>query len=220
MSEKTPEENEKKLCPSCEKSIEDWRMLCPYCQHSFVGGDNEEEHVEEKPPKGKGAEDTTSEELEPTEIVFPIYIRKKVLDQIIKLCKKSDLEVFGYLVGELFKWNNSNYIMITEQISVKAGTDSKDVSVQLLGDSMGMFDEQFQKVKIKNNNLLNIGWWHSHPNFGCFLSAIDLTTQRELYRDPHMTALVVDPIRNDLKFFKLDDSADKGYREDSYAIIK
>jgi len=159
-------------------------------------------------------------ELEPVEVVFPIYVKKKVIDQITKLCKKSDLEVFGYLVGELHEWNSTKYIVISEQISVRAGTDSRDVSVQLLADSMGLFDEKFQKLKNKNANLLNIGWWHSHPGFGCFLSAVDLTTQREQYPSPHETALVVDPVNDDLKFFKLDGSSEKGYREDSYAIIK
>ncbi len=31
--------------------------------------------------------------------------------------------------------------------------------------------------KRKNDNLRIVGWWHSHPNFGCFLNPTDLDTQ-------------------------------------------
>ena len=41
-----------------------------------------------------------------------------------------------------------------------------------------------------------VGWYHSHPGYGCWLSGIDVTTQRlhQQYEDPFV-AIVVDPIR-------------------------
>jgi len=41
-----------------------------------------------------------------------------------------------------------------------------------------------------------IGWYHSHPGYGCWLSGIDVSTQllHQSYEDPFV-AIVVDPIR-------------------------
>lgn len=41
-----------------------------------------------------------------------------------------------------------------------------------------------------------IGWYHSHPGYGCWLSGIDVQTQstHQQYEDPYL-AIVVDPVR-------------------------
>eukprot|EP01126_Amoeba_proteus_P019022 TRINITY_DN1971_c0_g1_i19.p1 TRINITY_DN1971_c0_g1~~TRINITY_DN1971_c0_g1_i19.p1 ORF type:complete len:196 (-),score=33.43 TRINITY_DN1971_c0_g1_i19:405-992(-) len=41
-----------------------------------------------------------------------------------------------------------------------------------------------------------VGWYHSHPGFGCWLSGIDVKTQgnNQKYQDPYV-AIVVDPKR-------------------------
>ena len=41
-----------------------------------------------------------------------------------------------------------------------------------------------------------LGWYHSHPGYGCWLSGIDVGTQmlNQQYQEPWV-AIVVDPIR-------------------------
>lgn len=40
-----------------------------------------------------------------------------------------------------------------------------------------------------------IGWYHSHPGFGCWLSMTDITTQKSYEGlEPRAVALVIDPI--------------------------
>lgn len=41
-----------------------------------------------------------------------------------------------------------------------------------------------------------LGWYHSHPGYGCWLSGIDVTTQlmNQKYQEPFV-AIVIDPIR-------------------------
>jgi len=41
-----------------------------------------------------------------------------------------------------------------------------------------------------------VGWYHSHPGYGCWLSGIDCSTQmmQQQYQDPFL-AIVVDPHR-------------------------
>ena len=46
-----------------------------------------------------------------------------------------------------------------------------------------------------------VGWYHTHPSFGIFLSSHDLFIHKEYFKDPNHIALVIDPIRNDLGCF-------------------
>ena len=41
-----------------------------------------------------------------------------------------------------------------------------------------------------------VGWYHSHPGYGCWLSGIDCSTQmtNQQYQEPFL-AIVVDPVR-------------------------
>merc|ERR1719372_845 len=41
-----------------------------------------------------------------------------------------------------------------------------------------------------------LGWYHSHPGYGCWLSGIDVSTQalNQNFQDPFV-AIVIDPVR-------------------------
>ena len=42
-----------------------------------------------------------------------------------------------------------------------------------------------------------IGWYHSHPGYGCWLSGIDVNTQKDNQKFLSMfVAVVVDPLRS------------------------
>ena len=53
--------------------------------------------------------------------------------------------------------------------------------------------ETIQKVGRLENA---VGWYHSHPGYGCWLSGIDVTTQRlnQQGQDPFLS-VVIDPTR-------------------------
>jgi proteasome lid subunit RPN8/RPN11 len=63
-----------------------------------------------------------------------------------------------------------------------------------------------------------VGWYHSHPKMGCFMSGTDLDTQRR-YQNlfSHAVALVVDPHRPLFRFYRLEDSS---YREVEYEVFE
>ena len=42
-----------------------------------------------------------------------------------------------------------------------------------------------------------VGWYHSHPGFGCWLSSVDVNTQQSFEQlNPRAVAVVVDPIQS------------------------
>ncbi len=155
------------------------------------------------------------------DFVFPVYLTERILNVINKKSKKYDLEVFGYLVGEIFSWKDVKYVLIKDHLFVKAGTDSQQYTVSQIEGSAGKYEEKFQnlKRKRKNDNLRIVGWWHSHPNFGCFLSQTDLDTQKYFFYESYQLALVIDPIRDEYNIFSLDNNSEKGYKPIEYAVI-
>ena len=53
----------------------------------------------------------------------------------------------------------------------------------------------FWKQAVPQNSLSIVGWYHSHPNYGVFLSATDRETQRVWFAQAWQIALVLDPVR-------------------------
>ena len=155
------------------------------------------------------------------EHVFPVYIQQQTLTEINILSRNSNLEIFGYLVGKIFKWKQKPYTVIKSQLYIEDAVHSDRYSTSQIEGMAGKYDIAFQKLKYEHSDedIRIIGWWHSHPNFGCFLSSSDLQTQKYFFPESYQVALVIDPIREDYKFFTLDKSLSKGYRAVSNAII-
>jgi len=155
------------------------------------------------------------------DFVFPVYIYNDVLNQIKNFSNSSEKEIFGYLVGNILKWNNKNYIIIEEQLFIEDAIHSNQFSTSQIEGKAGEYEREFKELKIKkkDENLRIVGWWHSHPNFGCFLSPSDLHTQEYFFPESYQVALVIDPIRDEYKFFTLDKASKKKYKKINNAII-
>jgi len=85
---------------------------------------------------------------------------------------------------------------------VNAGNEATEYMVQYLTES--------EKVGRMENA---IGWYHSHPGYGCWLSGIDVNTQlnNQKFQDPFV-AVVVDPNRT-ISAGKVDIGAFRTYPE-------
>ena len=68
--------------------------------------------------------------------------------------------------------------------------------------SLGAVDPVFQTkmldmLKQTGRPEMVVGWYHSHPGFGCWLSGTDMNTQQSFEAlNPRAVALVVDPIQS------------------------
>jgi len=155
------------------------------------------------------------------DFIFPVYIYENVLKVVKEICSDSNLELFGYLVGNVFEWKENKYVVITDQLYDKNAVDSQQYFTSQIDGTAGNFDIVLKGLKDirKNDDLRILGWWHTHPDFGCFLSTTDVHTQRYFFPETYQVALIMDPIRKEYTFFTLDDSTKKGYKEISHAII-
>lgn len=118
-------------------------------------------------------------------------------------------EAMGLLVGRVFVFEGRPYAVVDEYVT--AANDATAVHVRFAPEA---FSELSKKLM---GGRRVVGWAHSHPDYGCFLSTTDVATQETYFQEPYHVALVVDPVRNEKQCFK----ANKGqYAPVSYAVIR
>lgn len=121
------------------------------------------------------------------------YIRVSAL-ALLKMVMHSrsggNLEVMGMLLGKVD--GNTMNVMDSFALPVE-GTETRVNAQAQAYEYMAAYMETAKMV----NRLENvIGWYHSHPGYGCWLSGIDVNTQmlNQQFQEPFV-AIVVDPVR-------------------------
>lgn len=135
--------------------------------------------------------------VEPNDL--KVYIHQNVYKNLEKLSSKnSDKEVGSILIGEMVDYLGKKNLIISEFIEAKY-TDSTNASLTFTHDTWEYIhkirDKKFSDKKI-------VGWHHTHPNYGIFLSSYDLFIHENFFSLPFQTAYVVDPIQKTRGFFQ------------------
>lgn len=101
-----------------------------------------------------------------------------------------NLEIMGMLQGKLA---GDTFIVLDAYALPVEGTETRVNAHSEANEYMVDFGETSKAVGRLENV---VGWYHSHPGYGCWLSGIDCTTQmvNQLYSEPFL-AIVVDPHR-------------------------
>lgn len=120
---------------------------------------------------------------------------KSVLEQVIKhVNSTTDSEVGGVLVGKM----SAGSTLVTAAIPAeKASAGSANVTF-----THEVWEEVLPIIDRDHPDESMVGWYHSHPGFGVFLSEYDLFIQQNFFSDPAMVALVIDPLKGDGGWFE------------------
>lgn len=135
-----------------------------------------------------------------------------VLDQIHDHVRSTtDREVGGFLVGSLVEGDDPKTRIVAAIPALKAVGASANVTF-----THDVWDEALATVDRDHPGQRIVGWYHSHPDFGVFLSEYDLFIHRNFFPLPAMMALVVDPVRGEAGWFT---TVGEGVEQvDSYTI--
>ncbi|XP_037815454.1 COP9 signalosome complex subunit 5 [Lucilia sericata] len=100
------------------------------------------------------------------------------------------LEIMGLLLGKVE--DNTMIVMDAFALPVE-GTETRVNAQSQAYEYMSAYIDSAKEVGRLENA---IGWYHSHPGYGCWLSGIDVSTQmlNQNYQEPFV-AIVVDPVR-------------------------
>jgi len=103
------------------------------------------------------------------------------------------LEVGGFLVGKI---ENGETRIGASIPALKA--ESKQISLtfthEVWEDALNVVSREYPGQSI-------VGWYHTHPSFGVFLSEYDAFIQRNFFSNEGQVALVIDPISGTFGWF-------------------
>jgi proteasome lid subunit RPN8/RPN11 len=101
------------------------------------------------------------------------------------------VEICGVLVGTLAKDGDGPFANVTAFIRGEAAAN-KLAEVTFTHDTWARIN---QEMDSKYADKKIVGWYHSHPDFGVFLSDRDKFIQEHFFSGPGQVAYVVDPVR-------------------------
>jgi len=122
--------------------------------------------------------------------ISAVAVLKMVMHARSGLHPDGDLEVMGVLQGKI---NGSTMIVMdTFALPVKASS----IRVNPMAESYEYIVNYISTLQQVGRLENVLGWYHSHPGYGCWLSGIDVNTQmtNQQYTEPWL-AIVVDPKR-------------------------
>ncbi|WP_318504149.1 LysM peptidoglycan-binding domain-containing protein [Bacillus sp. T3] len=127
-----------------------------------------------------------------------IYIKQNVYKKIEKFAK-SDIskELGSILIGQSSEELGKTHVIISDFIEAKF----TDASASTLTFTHETWDYIYrQKTELYPQGKI-LGWQHTHPSYGIFLSNYDLFIQQNFFNLPFQVAYVVDPVTNTRGFF-------------------
>ena len=128
-----------------------------------------------------------------------VYIRQDVYKKIERFASSDTTKELGsILLGDYCEALGKVHVVISEYIEAKY-TDASASTLTFTHETWdyihGEHDKAYPTLKI-------LGWQHTHPNYGVFLSNYDLFIQENFFNMPFHVAYVIDPIQNIRGFFQ------------------
>ena len=118
--------------------------------------------------------------------MFYVSISKEAISKVANHGKSApEEEVLGLLMGRM-----EGQVLIIEDAVTGEITGGKD-NVVMPGETLAKIADDIVSRRAKGNI---VGWYHSHPGYGIFMSEVDNETQSKLQQfSPYVVALVADP---------------------------
>lgn len=128
-----------------------------------------------------------------------VYIRQDVYKSLEKYALSDTANELGtILLGDYSDELGKTHVIISNYIEAKY-TDASASTLTFTHETWEYIYQQHDKLypitKI-------VGWQHTHPNYGIFLSNYDLFIQENFFNMPFQVAYVIDPIQNLRGFFQ------------------
>ncbi len=126
-----------------------------------------------------------------------VICQEKVLLDVHNHAISSHNEVGGILVGNVYKWNGIYFVKVDACIQgthMETGRTHARFTAETWAQAMSIREKDYPDKVI-------IGWYHSHPNLGIFLSGMDLEIHKNFFNSPWHVAMVIDAQNNNMGFF-------------------
>jgi proteasome lid subunit RPN8/RPN11 len=127
----------------------------------------------------------------PREPGFAVVIQRSVFEAIHSHGRTdTSVEICGVLVGNICHDRISPYLLIEAHIPGDKAA-SKETQVTFTAET---WDTIQKAMEADHPDKKVVGWYHTHPGFGIFLSGMDLFIQDNFFNLPWQVAWVYDPV--------------------------
>ncbi len=132
---------------------------------------------------------------------FDLYVSKiaaeKMVNHSLRFGRMTK-EAMGFMLGDVCEHDGHRFTIVRD-IVTGALLSSAD---RVRFDSKS-YSELFSELDSSGFDYVIVGWYHSHPGYGCFMSQIDENTQAASFRESYHSAIVIDPIKKEIQAFRL-----------------
>jgi len=144
-------------------------------------------------------EEYRSQEEKGLELFISKVAEEKMRNHTMSMLEERK-EAMGLMLGTLHAHEGGEFTLVREVVTT--ALESSSVRVRFDKNS---YERLFASMDDCGFDFIIVGWYHSHPGHGCFMSSTDIDTQRRLFRERYHSALVFDPVNKNVKAFYLKD---------------
>ena len=146
----------------------------------------------------------------PEDSKIVIYIDKQAYDAIHRHgAANPKREVVGIILGNASENSTGTYRVDIIGIVKSDSAPGNQTQAQFTHE---VWLQLVESAKRDYPNQKVVGWYHTHPGFGAFMSDDDVNSHRLAFSHPWHVAAVCDPIKNELCFFGWDGSEIKAIK--------
>ncbi|MEE2639172.1 MAG: hypothetical protein VX768_00980 [Planctomycetota bacterium] len=155
---------------------------------------------------------------DPDSADLPIFVDIDVMrDMEAHALTDTSVELGGVMLGGQFEDEEGNpFVIVTDSLRAEHYEATKG--------SFKFTHQTWQKISRQRNefpqDLQMVGWYHTHPDWGVFLSGMDMFICDNFFNRPLDLALVIDPCRGDRGWFQwIGDTGEKIRRTGGFYLI-
>lgn len=136
----------------------------------------------------------------PSEHDLPIYVDIDALrDMEAHALSDTTVELGGVLLGGQYEDDEGRpFVVVTDSLRAEHYESTKG-SFKFTHDTWSQITREREEFP---EDLQMVGWYHTHPDWGVFLSGMDMFICNHFFNKPLDVALVIDPCRDDRGFFQ------------------
>lgn len=127
-----------------------------------------------------------------------VAVRAEAWDAVLAHVRSEPVEVGGMLLGEAFADAAGRRVVDVRHAIPALGARQESTYFRLTPEA---WDHICAVRDGLGEDLLIVGWYHSHPNLGAFYSGTDRASQRAFFARPWNVGVVIDPFRHEIALF-------------------
>lgn len=125
-----------------------------------------------------------------------IYIHKQTHQSMHTYAQQSNTkEVGGAILGYYIQQNNQIILLITDVFHQPLNYHLEQTQIKFTTQFYSDLDKYCDELEKTKPNILRLGLYHTHPNYGVFLSKQDASTFKNIFKEEWQLAMIIDPVK-------------------------